>query len=345
VTLLASGRLMYTGPTDGLTRWFTSIGYHYDPAEHGMASDWALDLVSLGFTKPQQGTRGQQDDNGAHPEQQQQRHSSSSQQQRGEPESDDSLDDNCSIQPVAILPNRASSSRYRGLASIGSGSIALHGVASSRYQRQASAAQQQQAGVSASKCSMMSSKQELNEAAASFLQHLRALHPAWFVASSEAAAAWKKTNNTTTGGSSSLDLSPSSSPGSALSPIKVHRGAAAAAPAGNADFRPGPTAAGGADVDESPFMQQQDALDLGQDPLQQQPGDRGLYLTPTALLEQGQERDQGVWNTLYGGWRKFCALLWREALITTRWGASQQEGRNLGSSVAHGFSCVLCRCA
>jgi hypothetical protein len=48
---------MYTGPTDGLTRWFTSLGYHYDPSDHGMASDWALDLVSLGFVKPQQGTR------------------------------------------------------------------------------------------------------------------------------------------------------------------------------------------------------------------------------------------------------------------------------------------------
>lgn len=299
VTLLASGRLMYTGPTDGLTRWFTSIGYHYDPAEHGMASDWALDLVSLGFTKPQQGTRPQQD---SQAEQQQQQH-----QRQQEPESEDSLDDNCSIQPVAILPNRASSSRYRGLASIGSGSIALHGVASSRYRRQASTTQQQ---ASASKCSMMSSKQELNEAAASFLQHLRAQHPDWFVASED--VTWKKTN--ATGGSS---LSPSSSPGSALSPIKVHRGAAQA-PAGNADFKPGPTAA--ADVDESPFMQQQDALDLGQDPLQQQPGG-GLYLTPTTLLEQGQERDQGLWNTLYGGWRKYCSLLWREALITTRWAA------------------------
>jgi hypothetical protein len=48
---------MYTGPTDGLTRWFTSLGYHYDPSDHGMASDWALDLVSLGFAKPQQGAR------------------------------------------------------------------------------------------------------------------------------------------------------------------------------------------------------------------------------------------------------------------------------------------------
>jgi hypothetical protein len=48
---------MYTGPTDGLTRWFTSLGYHYDPSDHGMASDWALDLVSLGFAKPQQVAR------------------------------------------------------------------------------------------------------------------------------------------------------------------------------------------------------------------------------------------------------------------------------------------------
>ncbi|KAF8072475.1 abcG12 [Scenedesmus sp. PABB004] len=53
VTLLASGRLMYSGPTGGLVPWFASLGYAYDPEAHGMASDWALDLVSLGFTKPQ----------------------------------------------------------------------------------------------------------------------------------------------------------------------------------------------------------------------------------------------------------------------------------------------------
>lgn len=45
---------MYTGPTDNLVPWFKSLGYYHDLQEHGVASDWALDLVSLGFTKPQQ---------------------------------------------------------------------------------------------------------------------------------------------------------------------------------------------------------------------------------------------------------------------------------------------------
>eukprot|EP00878_Enallax_costatus_P012559 GHUV01013117.1.p1 GENE.GHUV01013117.1~~GHUV01013117.1.p1 ORF type:complete len:585 (+),score=193.17 GHUV01013117.1:274-2028(+) len=44
---------MYTGPTDDLVPWFKSLGYYYDLQEHGMASDWALDLVALGFAKPQ----------------------------------------------------------------------------------------------------------------------------------------------------------------------------------------------------------------------------------------------------------------------------------------------------
>jgi ATP-binding cassette, subfamily G (WHITE), member 2 len=52
VTLLASGRLMYTGARDGLVEWFGSLGYPYDPTLHGVASDWALDLVAIGFHKP-----------------------------------------------------------------------------------------------------------------------------------------------------------------------------------------------------------------------------------------------------------------------------------------------------
>ncbi len=52
VTLLASGRLMYYGPRDGLVEWFGARGYHYDAGMHGVASDWALDLVAIGFHKP-----------------------------------------------------------------------------------------------------------------------------------------------------------------------------------------------------------------------------------------------------------------------------------------------------
>ncbi|KIZ04851.1 hypothetical protein MNEG_3112 [Monoraphidium neglectum] len=52
VTLLASGRLMYHGPREGITPWFGSLGYNYDPNLHGVPSDWALDLVAIGFAKP-----------------------------------------------------------------------------------------------------------------------------------------------------------------------------------------------------------------------------------------------------------------------------------------------------
>lgn len=277
VTLLANGRLMYTGPTEDLTRWFTSLGYHYDPAEHGMASDWALDLVSLGFAKPQQGTREQQEGT-----------------DHRDPGTDDS-DDNCSVQPAAILPTRASSSRFRGLASVASGSMGLPAgiIGSRRHQRQQA---------TTSKCCMMSSKQELNEAAAAFVQRLRTLHPDWFMSAED--AAWRKANGAADG------MSPTSSSQSGLSPIKVHRDSAQAV-AGQSN-----AVAAAADVDESPFMQQTVLDPLAQDPLQAHGGP--LQLTPTAVLEQGQDKEQGLWNTVYGGWRKFSALLWREALITTR---------------------------
>jgi ABC-type multidrug transport system ATPase subunit len=52
MTLLANGRLMYTGPTDDMIDWFGSQGYLYDPNLHGVPSDWALDLVAVGFNKP-----------------------------------------------------------------------------------------------------------------------------------------------------------------------------------------------------------------------------------------------------------------------------------------------------
>jgi len=52
VTLLSCGRLMYHGARDGLVEWFATLGYHYDPALHGVVSDWALDLVACGSHKP-----------------------------------------------------------------------------------------------------------------------------------------------------------------------------------------------------------------------------------------------------------------------------------------------------
>ena len=32
--------------------WLASIGYDYSPELHGVASDWALDLVAIGETRP-----------------------------------------------------------------------------------------------------------------------------------------------------------------------------------------------------------------------------------------------------------------------------------------------------
>ena len=43
---------MYAGMRDGLAEWFSSLGYDYDPALHGVVSDWALDLVACGSHKP-----------------------------------------------------------------------------------------------------------------------------------------------------------------------------------------------------------------------------------------------------------------------------------------------------
>lgn len=54
VTLLSSGYMMYSGEREGLVPWFSdSLGWPYDPAMHGLASDWVMDLVNVGFTKPE----------------------------------------------------------------------------------------------------------------------------------------------------------------------------------------------------------------------------------------------------------------------------------------------------
>ncbi|WIA10023.1 hypothetical protein OEZ85_010235 [Tetradesmus obliquus] len=53
VTLLASGLLIYHGPTSGMVPWLSGqLGYSYEPAAQGLASDWALDLVVVEFAKP-----------------------------------------------------------------------------------------------------------------------------------------------------------------------------------------------------------------------------------------------------------------------------------------------------
>eukprot|EP00878_Enallax_costatus_P010186 GHUV01010634.1.p1 GENE.GHUV01010634.1~~GHUV01010634.1.p1 ORF type:complete len:262 (-),score=56.14 GHUV01010634.1:53-838(-) len=42
--------MMYSGATDDLVPWFESLGFSYEPTVHGLVPDWALDLVSQGFS-------------------------------------------------------------------------------------------------------------------------------------------------------------------------------------------------------------------------------------------------------------------------------------------------------
>ncbi|KAI8475784.1 MAG: hypothetical protein J3K34DRAFT_517194 [Monoraphidium minutum] len=54
--LLAHGSLLYHGPRAGMGPWFEgALGLGpWNPAEHGIVSDWAMDLVSVEFTKPKE---------------------------------------------------------------------------------------------------------------------------------------------------------------------------------------------------------------------------------------------------------------------------------------------------
>ena len=47
------GHVVYTGPPQGAVPWFKTLGYEYVPVRDGSASDWLIDLVSVGFDKPQ----------------------------------------------------------------------------------------------------------------------------------------------------------------------------------------------------------------------------------------------------------------------------------------------------
>lgn len=53
VLLLSGGLMLYQGPTAGLQPWFSAqLGYRHQAALQGSVSDWALDLVAVGFDKP-----------------------------------------------------------------------------------------------------------------------------------------------------------------------------------------------------------------------------------------------------------------------------------------------------
>ena len=47
------GHVVYTGPPAGAVPWFKTLGYEYVLVRDGSASDWLIDLVSVGFDKPE----------------------------------------------------------------------------------------------------------------------------------------------------------------------------------------------------------------------------------------------------------------------------------------------------
>lgn len=58
--ILSAGRMMYSGPRAGAVPWFTEgLGYSYEPARHGVAADWVLDLVNTTFKKPRVRSEGE----------------------------------------------------------------------------------------------------------------------------------------------------------------------------------------------------------------------------------------------------------------------------------------------
>ena len=45
--------MLFSGPPGSAVPWFSSLQYEYLPERDGNVSDWLLDLVSVGFTKPE----------------------------------------------------------------------------------------------------------------------------------------------------------------------------------------------------------------------------------------------------------------------------------------------------
>lgn len=186
VTLLASGRLMYTGPTEELVPWFNSLGYPYNPEVQGTTPDWALDLVSLGFDKAAQPL--------PHLQQQQQTRKDSLQESLQE-----------SLQQLPAVPRKLSKGSAGGL-SHGKGS---HGFATAVLASAGAAAGPFDASngdqglqdscslygscssgsfstipalsIAGEQLPLMTTKEQLEDAAAAFKQHLQKQHPGLFV--------------------------------------------------------------------------------------------------------------------------------------------------------------------
>ena len=54
VLVLSEGYQLYYGPPNEAINWFSKcLGYTFWPGQQGAESDWLMDLVSVGFSKPQ----------------------------------------------------------------------------------------------------------------------------------------------------------------------------------------------------------------------------------------------------------------------------------------------------
>lgn len=54
VLVLSEGYQLYNGPPNEALNWFSKcLGYTFWPGQQGAESDWLMDLVSVGFSKPQ----------------------------------------------------------------------------------------------------------------------------------------------------------------------------------------------------------------------------------------------------------------------------------------------------
>ena len=55
VVILSEGYQLYGGPPSQCVDWFSNcLHYSYSDARDGAISDWIMDTISVGFTKPQQ---------------------------------------------------------------------------------------------------------------------------------------------------------------------------------------------------------------------------------------------------------------------------------------------------
>jgi hypothetical protein len=186
---------MYTGPTDELVPWFNSLGYPYNPEVQGTTPDWALDLVSLGFDKAAQPL--------PHQQQQQQVRKDSLQESLQE-----------SLQHLPAVPRKLSKGSAGGLSN-GKGS---NGFAASVLASAASAGAYDAAAGDQGlqdtcslygSCSsgsfstipavsqaeeqlqLMTTKEQLEEAATAFKEHLQRQQPGLLGSQTAAAAASK----------------------------------------------------------------------------------------------------------------------------------------------------------